>query len=254
MAGIIKKEFDIQRVITSKVIHSASSLKQKEAMKSLKHQLDVSTIPIPEANSDLKKEKDSYLNSLMTSIEIDYSNSDVDNINSNTKFVGTKLVKSETFVDVSQIKPDKLDFSIEESNNKTQIKTDPLEVPKTVNKPNSAKETNSRLKGEEICSQCGMRFVNKEKLIFHNIVTHSKPRIKLQRIDNIPQIGQAAGIKNVKQPSLPINKGEKMHQCQVCDDVFKNKSTLKNHIISIHDGKEYLECPRILKDQMASVH
>ena len=95
-------------------------------MKSLKHQLDVSTILIPETNSDFKKEKDSYLNSLMTSIEIDYSNSDVVNIDSNTKFVGTTLIKSETFVDVSEIKPEKLDFS--ESNDKSQIKTDPLEV------------------------------------------------------------------------------------------------------------------------------
>ena len=90
---------------------------------------------------------------------------DVSNINSNIEFVETKQVKSETFVDVSEIKTEKLDFSIEESNDKAQIKTDPLEVPKTVNKPTSAKETNSRLKGEEICSQCGMRFVNKEKLI-----------------------------------------------------------------------------------------
>ena len=223
MAGIIKKEFDIQRMITSKVIPSASSMKQKEAMKNLEHHLDVSTIHIAESNSDLKEEKDSYLNSLMTSIEIDYSNSDVVNINSNTQFVVTKLIKSETFVDVSEIKPEKLDFSIEESNDKVQIKTDPLEVPKTVNKPTLAKKTNSRLKGEEICSHCGMRFINKEKLIFHNIVAHLKPRIELQRIDNVSQIGQVAAIKNVRQPSLPINKGEKMLQCQVCDDIFKNK-------------------------------
>ena len=93
-------------MITSNVIHSTSSSKQEEA------------------NSDFKKEKDSYLNSLMTSKEIDYSNSDVVNINSNTKFVDTKLVKSETFVDVSEIKSEKLD---------------PLEVPKTVNKPSLAK-------------------------------------------------------------------------------------------------------------------
>ena len=41
-----------------------------------------------------------------------YDLEDVANINSNIEFVETKQVKSETFVDVSEIKPEKLDFSI----------------------------------------------------------------------------------------------------------------------------------------------
>ena len=75
---------------------------------------------------------------------------DVANINSNIEFVETKQVKSETFVDVSEIKTENLDFSIEESNNKVEIKTDPLEVP-------TVHEGNKQFK----CTICDYKFTRK---------------------------------------------------------------------------------------------
>ena len=80
----------------------------------------------------------------------------VDNINSNIKFVDTKLVKSETFVDVSEIKTEKLDFLIEESNDKVEIKTDPLEVP-------TVHEGNKQFK----CTICDYKFTRKFVLEKH---------------------------------------------------------------------------------------
>ena len=167
MAEVFEREFDFQKMITLKVnreidcqnmAHSSTSLVQIETIANLKQQQDFSRMSVQETNSDLKKEEDSST----TIIEKDYSG----------------------------LKPEEVSFRT--SKKETDSKSRMEECSST----NPKKETNSKLKKGEICSHCHKKFVTRDILMVHKILAHSKPQIKLKRVDNLLSKYQSSVTRN----------------------------------------------------------
>ena len=100
------------------------------------------------------------------------------------------------------------------------------------------KETNSKLKKEVNCSHCNKGFVTKDILTVHHIVAHSKPQIKLKRIDNLVSKYQ----QNVNRNLVSVHKQKKPWKCQLCPSSFPYKVQLKNHVKWVHDKTKIENC------------
>ena len=107
-----------------------------------------------------------------------------------TGMVDTNPIKCETFVDVSKIKTEEFDFSVDESNVEIQIKEenvdfedddqDPIEISDNVNK----------------CDSCSDVFATKSRLFQHIFSFHEEYAL----------------------------------QCNFCDEIFAKKANLDEHI------------------------
>ena len=210
---LVDHEIDFQNLI-----HSATSLIQKEVGTNSKQQQDASKVSIQETNTDLKTEEDS----IISLIERDYSNLKKQEFSFRTlkKQTDSKLRKKENTC----------------KNQKKEMHSD-LTKKNNISK-NRKKETNSKLKTELICSHCKKGFGTKDILTVHNIVAHSKLQIKLKRIDSLVAKYQPSVNRNL----VSVHKRKKPWKCQLCPSSFPYQIQLKNHVKWVHDKTKTEKC------------
>ena len=63
--------------------------------------------------------------------------------------------------------------------------------------------------------------------------------------------------------SSKSNQGKKLFKCEICDYSCSKNSTMKSHVVSVHEGKKQFKCDicdyscsqkRSMKTHVASVH